>query len=105
DFKGHDNLRRFALYEMMKSREVKEEPPHVRLMRDLELVDYEPGSDPGNLRYYPKGRLIKGLIEEYVTQRTREYGAMEVECAVMHAFAHPALKASLHPLRGRQRVV
>src|SRR3989442_1579524 len=47
-FEGHDRLRRFATYEMAKSREAKEEPPHVRLMRELELVDYDPGSDPGN---------------------------------------------------------
>src|SRR5438876_389751 len=105
DFKGHDNLRRFALYEMMKSREVKEEPPHVRLMRDLELVDYEPGSDPGNLRYYPKGRLIKGLLEEFVTERIREYGTMEVECPVMYDFEHPALKSYLERFPARQYVV
>src|SRR3989442_1693502 len=105
DFKGHDNLRRFASYEMMKTREVKEEPPHVRLMRDLELVDYEPGSDPGNLRYYPKGRLIKGLIEEHVNQRTREYGAMEVESPVMYDFEHPALKSYLNRFQARQYVV
>src|SRR5205823_11264545 len=36
-FEGHDRLRRFATYEMAKSREAKEEPPHVRLMRELEL--------------------------------------------------------------------
>ncbi len=105
DFKGHDNLRRFALYEIVKSHEVKEEPPHVRLMRDLELVDYEPGSDPGNLRYYPKGRLIKGLIEEYVNQRIREYGAMEVESPVMYDFEHPALKSYLNRFPARQYVI
>src|SRR5438445_710866 len=85
-FEGHDQLRRFATYEMAKSRGAKEEPPHVRLMRELELVDYEPGSDPGNLRYYPKGRLIKGLLEDFVTERLREYGTMEVECPVMYDF-------------------
>jgi threonyl-tRNA synthetase len=105
DFKGYGNLRRFAIYEMAKSREVKEEPPHVRLMRELELVDYEPGSDPGNLRYYPKGRLIKGLIEEFVGQRIREYGAMEVECPVMYDFEHPALKSYLNRFPARQYVV
>src|SRR5213596_3538480 len=105
DFKGHDNLRRFASYELMKTREVKEEPPHVRLMRDLELVDYEPGSDPGNLRYYPKGRLIKGLLEEFVTERIREYGTMEVECPVMYDFEHPALKSYLERFPARQYVV
>src|SRR3989449_885129 len=84
-FEGHERLRRFATYEMAKSREAKDEPPHVRLMRELELVDYEPGSDPGNLRYYPKGRLIKGLLEEFVTERLRDYGTMEVECPAVVA--------------------
>ena len=105
DFKGHGNLAKFAAYEMAKSREVKEEPPHVRLMQDLELVDYEPGSDPGNLRYYPKGRLIKGLIEDFVSERMREYGAMEVECPVMYDFEHPALKSYLNRFPARQYIV
>ena len=105
EFKAHDRLRRFAQYEMAKSREVKEEPPHVRLMQELELVDYEPGSDPGNLRYYPRGRLIKGLIEEFVSARVREYGAMEVECPVMYDFEHPALKSYLNRFPARQYVV
>jgi len=105
DFAVHDRLRHFAQYEMAKSREVKEEPPHVRLMQELELVDYEPGSDPGNLRYYPKGRLIKGLLEEFVSRRVREYGAMEVECPVMYDFEHPALKSYLNRFPARQYVV
>src|SRR2546428_2725425 len=104
-FDGHDRLRRFATYEMAKSREAKEEPPHVRLMRELELVDYEPGSDPGNLRYYPKGRLIKGLLEEFVTERLRDYGTMEVECPVMYDFEHPALKSYLDSFPARQYIV
>src|SRR3990170_2217812 len=105
DFTDYRALGKFAAYEMAKSREVKEEPPHVRLMRELELVDYEPGSDPGNLRYYPKGRLIKGLIEDLVTQRIREYGAMEVESPVMYDFEHPALKSYLNRFPARQYVV
>src|SRR5213594_4167115 len=104
-FEGHDRLRRFATYEMAKSREAKEEPPHVRLMRELELVDYEPGSDPGNLRYYPKGRLIKSLLEEFVTERLRDYGTMEVECPVMYDFEHPALKSYLDRFPARQYIV
>jgi len=105
DFAGHENLRKFAQYEMAKSREAKEEPPHARLMRELELVDYEPGSDPGNLRFYAKGRLIKGLLEEFVTRRVVEYGAMEVESPVMYDFEHPALKSYLDRFPARQYVV
>ncbi len=105
EFKRHTNLGRFATYEMAKARDAKEEPAHVRLMQDLELVDYEPGSDPGNLRYYPKGRLIKGLLEEFVGQRIRDYGAMEVECPVMYDFEHPALKSYLNRFPARQYIV
>src|SRR5437867_8854876 len=105
DFAGHENLRKFVSYEMAKSREAKEEPPHVRLMRELELVDYEPGSDPGNLRFYAKGRLIKGLLEEFVTERLRDYGTMEVECPVMYDFEHPALKSYLDRFPARQYIV
>ncbi len=105
DFRGHGQLAKFARYEMVKSREVKDEPPHVRLMQELELVDYEPGSDPGNLRYYPKGRLIKSLVEEHVGDRVRAYGAMEVECPVMYDFEHPALKSYLNRFPARQYVL
>ena len=105
DFAGHENLGKFASYEMAKSREEKGEPPHARLMRELELVDYEPGSDPGHLRLYPKGRLVKGLLEEFVTRRIAEYGAMEVESPVMYDFEHPALQSYLNRFPARQYVV
>ncbi len=105
DFRGQQRLEKFAQYEMAKSRAVKVEPAHVRLMQELELVDYEPGSDPGNLRFYPKGRLIKALLEEIVSRRIREYGAMEVESPVMYDFEHPALKSYLDRFPARQYVL
>lgn len=105
DFSGREQLRQFANYEMAKSREVREEPAHVKLMRELELVDYEPGSDPGNLRFYPKGRLVKSLLEEITTARLIDYGAMEVESPIMYDFEHPALKSYLNRFPARQYVV
>ena len=57
DFQGREKLRKFSGYEYAKDRTVDRTPPHVDLMRSLELVDYEPASDPGNFRYYPKGRM------------------------------------------------
>jgi len=83
DFSKHKGLRLFSQYEMAKSRVAGKEPPHVELMRRMELVDYEPGSDPGNMRYYPKGRLIKSLLEQHVTTRVKETGGMEVETPIM----------------------
>jgi threonyl-tRNA synthetase len=105
DFTNYKNLEKFARYEMMKSRVVDKEPPHIRLMRKLELVDYEEGSDPGNLRFLPKGRLIKSLLEEYVTKKMIEYGAMEVETPLMYDYEHPVLKEYLNRFPARQYTI
>jgi len=102
DFKGHENLQKFVNYEITKSRAVEAVPPHVELMRRLELVDYEPGSDSGNMRYYPKGRLIKSLLETYVLDRSAELGAMEVETPIMYDMNHPTLKKYLDRFPARQ---
>lgn len=102
NYKDHEKLKKFAFYEKEKSRAVKEEPAHVALMKKLELVDYEPASDSGNLRYYPKGRLIKKLIEEYVTERVIDYGGVEVETPIMYDVNHPTLSKYLQRFPARQ---
>src|SRR3989344_8886847 len=102
EFKNLPNLKKFAAYELAKTRVASQEPPHVKLMRKLELVDYEPGSDPGNLRFYPKGRFIKGLIERYVTQKVKAAGGMEIETPIMYDFEHPSLKSYLNRFPARQ---
>lgn len=102
DFKNHDNLKKFSFYEKEKSRGVKGEPAHVTLMKKLEIADYEPASDGGNMRYYPKGRFIKKLIEQYVTRRTVDYGALEVETPIMYDMDHPTLSKYLQRFPARQ---
>lgn len=101
-FKGHQNLEKFAKYEMSKVRASQQMPPHVLLMRKLEIADYEPGSDPGNIRWYPKGRMIKSLIEQFVTQKMSQYGAMEVETPVMYDYHHPSLADYMNRFPARQ---
>lgn len=105
DFTGRQNLEKFAKYEIAKVRASQEMPPHIPLMKRLELVDYEPASDPGNLRWYPKGRLVKSLIEQFVTATMSEYGAMEIETPVMYDFHHPSLSDYLDRFPARQYVI
>lgn len=105
NFSKYKKLEKFASYEMEKVRIAKQEPPHVTMMRKMELVDYEPGSDPGNQRYYPKGRLIKSLIEQYVTDRMIDYGALEVETPIMYDYEHPSLKSYLNRFPARQYTI
>ncbi|MFO8109017.1 MAG: threonine--tRNA ligase [Thermoplasmata archaeon] len=102
DFNEKEKLEQFIVYESGGKRTGGKEPPHIKLMHGHELVDYEPGSDPGNLRYYPKGRMMKGLLEDYVSQMTREYGAMEIESPIMYDMDHPTLKSYLDRFPARQ---
>jgi len=105
DFSDHKKLKKFCQYEMAKSRVSKQEPPHIELMRRLELVDYEPGSDPGNFRYYPKGKLIKTLLERYVTDCVKSTGGMEIESPIMYDYEHPSLKEYMNRFPARQYTI
>jgi threonyl-tRNA synthetase len=105
DFKNYSNLEYLVRYEVAKSRAVLEQPPHVQLMKKLEIADYESGSDPGNMRWPAKGRLIKSLLEQYVTSKVIEYGGVEVETPVMYDMHHPSLEKYLHRFPARQYVI
>jgi len=102
DFKNHENLEKFAKYEISKMRTSQQMAVHIKLMKKLEIVDYEPGSDPGNLRWYPKGRLIKSLIEQFVTRTMIDYGAMEVETPIMYDYHHPSMSDYINRFPARQ---
>jgi len=105
DFKNYSNLEYLVRYEVAKSRAILEQPPHVPLMKKLEIADYESGSDPGNMRWPAKGRLIKSLLEQYVTSKVIEYGAVEVETPIMYDMHHPSLEKYLHKFPARQYVI
>jgi threonyl-tRNA synthetase len=103
NFKKQDqNLKVLVNYEVAKNRTVNEQPAHVRLMKKLAIADYEPASDAGNIRYYPKGRLMKSLIEQYVTRRVMEYGGIEVETPIMYDTKHPSLQSYFNRFPARQ---
>ncbi len=67
------------------------EPAHVDLMRSKELVDYEPASDVGCLRWMPKGKLIRDLLADYVLRLVLEYGGTPVETPVMYDLGDKAI--------------
>ncbi|GBE17941.1 threonine--tRNA ligase 2 [archaeon BMS3Abin16] len=105
NFKPYKSLKIFYDYETKGTRTAEKEPPHVRLMKDMELVDYEPGSDSGNLRWYPKGSIIKRLLETHVNNLLSDYGVMQVETPIMYDFHHPALSKYLHRFPARQYTI
>ncbi len=100
--KQEQNLHVLANYEMAKKRTVDEVPSHVKLMKKLSIADYEPASDLGNMRFYPKGRLMKSLIEQYVTKKVMEYGGIEVETPIMYDSKHPSMESYFNRFPARQ---
>lgn len=101
-FQKDSAFKKLAEYELSKKRTVVEVPPHVKLMKRLAIADYEPSSDAGNMRYYPKGRLMKSLIETYVTKMIHEYGGIEVETPVMYDSNHPSIHSYFNRFPARQ---
>lgn len=100
--KPDSNLQVLTNYEISKNRAVNQQPEHVRLMKKMALADYEPASDAGNMRFYPKGRLMKSLIEQYVTRRVMEYGGIEVETPIMYDTKHPSMESYFNRFPARQ---
>ncbi len=101
-FEKNSSFSKLADYELSKKRTVVEVPPHVKLMKRLAIADYEPSSDGGNMRYYPKGRLMKSLIETYVSSMVHEYGGIEVETPVMYDSNHPSIHSYFNRFPARQ---
>lgn len=102
NFTKNPGLEILAKYESAKNRGEDDKPPHVALMKRLAIADYEPASDQGNMRFYPNGRLIKSLIERYVTKSVREYGGYEVETPIMYDSDHPSMIKYFNRFPARQ---
>ena len=102
NFSKHKKLEILAKYESDKKRTSDEAPPHVALMKKLAIADYEPASDHGNMRYFPNGRLIKGLLEQYVTNKVKDYGGYEVETPIMYDSHHPSMESYFNRFPARQ---
>ncbi|MHA1513041.1 MAG: threonine--tRNA ligase [Candidatus Hodarchaeales archaeon] len=105
NFKGNKDLQSFVKYETDKDRRVSSAPKHVEIMKKLELVDYEEGSDPGNFRILPRGFTVKRLVEDHVNNMAAHYGAMIVETPLMYSYDHPSLKKYVERFPARQYVV
>ncbi len=105
DFTGFEELRLYVKYETAKDRTAQEPPAHIELMKNLELVDYEPGSDAGNFRWPPRGYTLKRAVEERVTREMVDYGAHVVQTPLIYDYEHPSLKSYLKRFPSRQYVI
>lgn len=70
-----------------------EEPTHIRVMKEFELVDFDPNTDPGNLRWYTKGIIMKNLIKQYLEDSLIDFGAILIETPIMYTVKNDKLTA------------
>ncbi|MHA1916924.1 MAG: threonine--tRNA ligase [Candidatus Ranarchaeia archaeon] len=102
DLKKYQDLHSFIKYEMAKDRTETSEPPHISLMRRHELASTDISSDPGNLRWYPRGRLMRILIERYAYQKVSEFGALPIETPIMYSQEIPEVREQVRRFPARQ---
>ena len=70
-----------------------EEPPHIKVMKEFELTDFEKNSDSGNLRWYTKGVIMKNIIKNYLDEKLIDFGAIFVDTPIMYTVKNKKLTA------------
>ncbi len=81
-------------------------PPSIDAMRRLELVDYEPASDSGHFRIYPKGTILFKAIEEWARYiATEELRAMVIITPLLYNWAEPDIRAQAESFHERHYIV
>lgn len=103
DFKfENDQLEKLVSYELGTGSSDAGEPPHVKLMREKELCDYESASDVGNLKWFPKGRLVRDLLADYVYNLVVDQGAMPIETPIFYDLDNEAINVHAAKFGERQ---
>ncbi len=86
-------LKKFILSEEI-GRSKGVEPPSIKAMQRLELVDYEEASDRGHFRLYPKGHLVFKLLEKWAEQIALDrIGAIQIDTPVMYDWSQPDIRS------------
>lgn len=82
------------------------EPPSIKAMRRLELVDYEPASDSGNFRLYPKGTLMFHLLKDWADRVAQDrLGAVQIETPILYDWSQPDISAQGKSFHARHYMV
>ncbi len=69
------------------------EPAHIKVMKDFELIDFDPNTDAGHFRWYTKGIIMKNLMKNYIEERLIDYGAILIDTPVMYTVKNKKLTA------------
>lgn len=88
----HPSLKTFIMSEEV-GRSKGLEPPSIKAMQRLELVDYEEASDRGHFRMYPKGHLIFTLLERWAEEIAHRIGAVQIDTPILYDWSMPDIRS------------
>ena len=101
----YPSLRSFILTEEAKTKKM-EEPPSVKAMQKLELVDYEAASDSGHFRLYPKGHLVFHLLQEWARQLAiTRLNAIQIDTPILYDWSLPDIQGQAKSFHERHYVI
>lgn len=98
----NNQFEKLIKYELGEGSSDEGEPPHVKLMREKEICDYEIASDVGNLKWFPKGRLVRDLLSDYIYNLVVEQGAMPIETPIFYDLDNEAINVHAAKFGERQ---
>ncbi|MDI6855531.1 MAG: threonine--tRNA ligase [Candidatus Thermoplasmatota archaeon] len=101
--KKNDALKKFIYSEELKA--PAKEPPSVKAMQRLELVDYEQASDSGHFRFYPKGHLIFKLLGAWASQVAEKLNCLEIGTPILYDWSEKDIKEQAKSFHLRHYVI
>lgn len=79
-----------------------EQPKSIKAMQRLELADYEPASDSGHFRFYPKGALIFELIKDWADEiAMNRLKAVKIETPLLYSYDEPDIRQQVESFHER----
>jgi len=78
-----------------------EEPPSIKEMQRLELLDYETAGDPGHFIMYPKGAFMFNVLKDWADSMARDLGAMEIDTPIMYDWGSPDIRGQVSSFHER----
>ena len=99
------NLKALVNVELLKG-QPGTEPPSIQAMQQLELVDYEPASDKGHFRFYPKGALIFNLLRQWAEEiALGRLDAYPIETPIIYDWDEPDIRSQAESFHENHYVV
>ncbi|MHA1791387.1 MAG: threonine--tRNA ligase [Promethearchaeota archaeon] len=69
------------------------EPPSIKAMQQMELIDYAPEADLGHFKFYPKGKLIFDLLADWAHEiAVNRLGSYEIETPILYDWSDPEIR-------------